>query len=79
MVLAGMRLGTGGGEKNYLLQKGVINLFCGVDFYCFHHFAGGDDGAAEGLGRGGHGGGEKDVAVCVKVNVEVPWPSMRGT
>lgn len=30
------------------------NLFCCADLDGFHHLAGGDDGAAESLGRGGH-------------------------
>ena len=36
----------------------VVDLFCGADFYGAHHFAGGDDDAAEGLGGSGHAGWE---------------------
>lgn len=36
----------------YLFEKGIVDLFCGADFYSAHHFAGGNDDAAEGLGWG---------------------------
>ena len=38
----------------YLFEEGVVGLFGGADFDCAHHLAGGDDYAAEGLGRGRH-------------------------
>ena len=41
----------------------VVDLFCGADFYGAHHFAGGDDDAAEGLGGGGHAGWECCVLI----------------
>ena len=52
---AWMRGGERGGNGRYLFEKMVVDLFCGADFYGAHHFAGGDDDAAEGFGRGGHG------------------------
>lgn len=33
----------------YLSEEGVVDLFGDADFDGFHHLAGGDDGAAEGL------------------------------
>ena len=48
-----VREGKGrGGEV--LFEKGIVDLFCGADFYSAHHLPGGDDDAAEGLGGGGH-------------------------
>ncbi len=55
----GGREGWGGRGKRrrrmelgrYLSQKRVIDLFCRADFDRFHHFARGDDDAAEGRGR----------------------------
>lgn len=41
-----------------LFEKVVVGLFGGADFDGLHHFAGGDDDAAEGFWRGtGHGVG----------------------
>lgn len=42
-------------RAGYLSEEGVVDLFGGANFDGFHHLAGGDDGAAEGLGWGGHG------------------------
>ena len=39
-----------------LVEEIVVDLFCGADFHCAHHFAGGDDDAAEDLGWRRHGG-----------------------
>lgn len=44
----------GEGKSRYLSEEGIVYLLCGAYFDCFHHFAGGDDGAAEGLGSGRH-------------------------
>ncbi len=56
LVWDGMGIGGKGGR--YFFEKVVVDLFCGADFYGAHHFAGGDDDAAEGLGGSGHGGWE---------------------
>lgn len=42
------------GTAAYLSEEGVVDLFRSADFHCFHHLAGGDDGAAEGLRSGRH-------------------------
>ena len=39
----------------YLFEKAVVGLFGGAYFYRFHHFAGGDDDAADEFGWAGHG------------------------
>lgn len=52
-------LGLGNGERvrkrvPHLFEKFVVGLFGGADFDGLHHFAGGDDDAADDFGR--HGG-----------------------
>ena len=50
----------GRGEERkgcHFFEKGIVDLFCGADFYSAHHFASGNDDAAEGLGERGHGWG----------------------
>ena len=64
MVSWGMRVRNGssklrqrqqrGGWKTHFFQKAIIGLFCGADFDCAHHFAGGNDDAAEDFWLGVH-------------------------
>lgn len=44
-------------REGYFAEEGVVDLFCGADFYCFHHSSGGDDYAAEGGAGAGYGCG----------------------
>ena len=46
----------------YLFEEAVVGLFGGAYFYRLHHFAGGDDDAADEFGWWGAGHG---VCVCV--------------
>ncbi len=47
--------GREGKGREHLFEKAVVGLFGGAHFDGFHHLAGGDDDAAEDLGRGaGH-------------------------
>ncbi len=53
-LLAGFWSGRGWGRA-HLFEELVVGLFGGADFDGLHHFAGGDDDAAEDLGWGaGH-------------------------
>ena len=50
----GYENGWGRGEAD-LAEEIVVDLFCGADFHCSHHFAGGDDDATEDLRGRRHG------------------------